>query len=118
MHRASLFLLALREVIRARLRPECGSLLPLSDCGGSPPHYSVRQLTRAIVIASRVIPNATCLTQALAAQRLLARYGYESNLRFGVAKTDDGKLKAHAWIERSGQVVLGRFPEGAFTVLA
>jgi Transglutaminase-like superfamily len=60
----------------------------------------------AVQAAARRIPRASCLTQALALQSLLARAGESSRLRLGVAK-DDGKFEAHAWLESGGRVVIG-----------
>ncbi len=64
-------------------------------------------LTWAIPAASRRVPHASCLTQALAARLLLTREGHEATLRVGVAKEPQGPLRAHAWIESSGQTILG-----------
>jgi hypothetical protein len=57
--------------------------------------------------AARLVPGATCLTQALAAQFLLARAGHRSQIRIGVAKDLDGKFLAHAWLISDGRVLLG-----------
>ncbi len=64
-------------------------------------------------VAARV-PAATCLTQALAASMLLSRYGHEATLRIGVAKGEDGRLRAHAWLESGGEPILGAPAPGAF----
>jgi hypothetical protein len=56
---------------------------------------------------SRYLPHATCLTQALAAQALLFRSGFPAQVEIGVAKDDDRRLSAHAWVVCYGQVVLG-----------
>src|SRR5262245_45904542 len=61
--------------------------------------FSVRGLAWAIGVAAHRIPCATCLTQALALQYLLARTGRESCVRIGVAKKATGGLESHAWIE-------------------
>jgi hypothetical protein len=61
----------------------------------------------AIRLASRLVPRATCLTQALGLQVLLARSGTPSELRLGVAHGDGGALSAHAWLECQGRVVIG-----------
>ena len=61
----------------------------------------------AVTTATRYVPRATCLTQALAAQWLLARFGYPTLLRIGVAKGEEKVLKAHAWLESEGRVVVG-----------
>ena len=71
---------------------------------------SVEQLVWAVAIASRYLPGATCLTQALAAQALLTQAGFPSQVEIGIAKDkekDDGRLLAHAWVVCYGQVVLG-----------
>jgi hypothetical protein len=57
--------------------------------------------------AARVVPRASCLTQALAAQMLLARSGHRSTIRVGVATDDRGNLLAHAWLISDGRVVIG-----------
>ena len=57
--------------------------------------------------ASLYFPSASCLTQALATQVLLARRGQLSTLRIGVIKGADGELKAHAWVENNGKVIIG-----------
>jgi len=48
---------------------------------------SKRRIAWAIASAQRLVPRATCLPQALAAQVLLARSGYAADLRIGVTKT-------------------------------
>lgn len=67
----------------------------------------VRRVAWGVRNAARAIPGATCLTQALAAQFLLARLGYPSQIRIGVAKDSDGELLAHAWLLSNGSVVIG-----------
>jgi Transglutaminase-like superfamily len=59
------------------------------------------RLEWAIRATSRFIPRATCLTQALALQRLLAHHGYESRVQIG-ARNTDGHFGAHAWVEHEG----------------
>jgi len=68
---------------------------------------SVKQLVWAVEIMSRYLPHATCLTQALAAQALLFRSGFPAQVEIGVAKDDDRRFSAHAWVVCYGQVVLG-----------
>jgi hypothetical protein len=72
---------------------------------------SVRRIAWAVTVASRRVPDATCLTQALAIQVLLGRLGYATALRIGVAKDPQGQLEAHAWVERDGAIVIGRAPD-------
>ncbi len=61
----------------------------------------------AVTAVSRLVPLATCLTQALAVQVLLGRRGYPANLRLGVARDKAGRFQAHAWVESEGRVVIG-----------
>jgi hypothetical protein len=70
----------------------------------------------AVRAASRRVPRATCLVQALTVQLLLARHGYVSVLRVGV-KRDDGAFKAHAWVEFQGRVVVGADGHSGFMPL-
>lgn len=66
----------------------------------------------AMHYAQRVVPRATCLPQALAAESLLTRGGLPADLRIGVKKDGAGKLLAHAWVESEGRIVVGDLPGG------
>jgi hypothetical protein len=68
---------------------------------------SVKRVARAVTVASRYVPAATCLTQALATQVLLSHRGYPASLRIGVARSGVGEFLAHAWVECQGQIVIG-----------
>jgi hypothetical protein len=68
---------------------------------------SIDNVIWAVVMASRYVPRATCLTQALAARVLLVRRGYPTCLRIGVARSETGQFQAHAWVEYAGSVVIG-----------
>ena len=57
--------------------------------------------------ASQFVPKTTCLTQALGTQVLLGRRGHLTLIHIGVAKGEEGRLEAHAWLESRGKVVLG-----------
>ena len=67
----------------------------------------VEKIAWAVRAASKGVPHATCLTQALAAQVLFSRYRHAADLKIGVAKGDAGGLEAHAWLEHGGRVVIG-----------
>jgi hypothetical protein len=76
-----------------------------------------KEICRSIMIVSRFVPKATCLTQALSAQLLLGRRGFESHLRIGVGKPTDG-LRAHAWIEnQQGEILIGHTDRSQFVLL-
>ena len=76
------------------------------------PNVTLDQITWAMTQAQRVVPRATCLPQALAAESLLTRGGLPADLQIGVMKTPQGKLLAHAWVESDGRIVVGALPEG------
>jgi Transglutaminase-like superfamily len=67
----------------------------------------LERITWAVAVASRYVPAATCLTQALAGQILLAQHGEPALLQIGVAKNEAGNLEAHAWVESRGRIVIG-----------
>lgn len=72
-----------------------------------PPGLTREQVRWAMAQAQRVVPRATCLPQAIAAEALLTRGGLPADLQIGVRKTSAGKLAAHAWVESGGRVVVG-----------
>jgi hypothetical protein len=67
----------------------------------------VTEIVRGVRFASRFVPYATCLTQALAARKLLGDAGQFAELKIGVAKST-GDFEAHAWLEIDGRIVLGK----------
>jgi transglutaminase superfamily protein len=69
--------------------------------------YTVDQIVWAVRAVSRYVPNATCLTQALVAQRFLIRSGHRCRLRLGVSKDAVRGFEAHAWVECGERVVIG-----------
>src|SRR3569623_1373397 len=71
------------------------------------PGRDAHRLVRAVRAASRVVPFASCLTQAQAAQIVLARRGLVSILCLGVRETPAGEIAAHAWLISEGGLVLG-----------
>jgi len=66
-----------------------------------------RRITGAVRLASALIPGATCLTQALAAQSLLRLRGDSPKLCVGVKRSTQGIFEAHAWLEADGRIILG-----------
>ena len=68
---------------------------------------SLRRIVGAVeAMSRRLLGDKPCLTQALAAQRILRQEGIDSTLRIGVAK-DGQELLAHAWLERGDRVLIG-----------
>jgi hypothetical protein len=68
---------------------------------------SADRLVWAVTKASRYVPESTCLAQALASQVLLTRHGHPARLRVGFARSEEGKLQGHAWLESRGRIVVG-----------
>jgi hypothetical protein len=75
--------------------------------------FSVERLEWAVRNASRVVPGASCLTQALALHHLLARADYPSTIHIGVAKLPERGFEAHAWVEHGGIALLNSANEVA-----
>lgn len=100
--RVALSLLPARRAMSATLRLQRWCAAAGRDAGWPPDRiaWSVR-------VASRGVPGATCLTQALATQALLALAGRSSRLRIGVGRDEDGTFRAHAWVEVDDRVVIG-----------
>ena len=69
------------------------------------PRHTAGRLEWSVRWASRLVPRATCLTQALALNHLLRRDGQGSVLRIGVAN-DGGQFAAHAWVDLNGTPLL------------
>jgi Transglutaminase-like superfamily len=97
--RAALWVVPLRRV--GRLMRAC-ERLPFSV----PVDLPVSRLEWAVLAASRRIPMASCLTQALALQFLLVRSGHASEIHVGVRKDDEAGFQSHAWVECEGRMLL------------
>jgi len=61
----------------------------------------------SVSVASRYVPKATCLVQALAMKALLDKEGHPANLQIGVMKDEGGKFQAHAWVESQDRILNG-----------
>jgi hypothetical protein len=66
-----------------------------------------QEIARAVRLASRYVPRATCLVQALATQILLGRHGHAGQVHIGVALDAKLGFRAHAWVESQGKVLVG-----------
>ncbi|TIN97096.1 lasso peptide biosynthesis B2 protein [Mesorhizobium opportunistum] len=72
----------------------------------------LRLVAWGVAAAARFVPRATCLTQALSGQYILARQGNASNIRIGVERGTGEQLKAHAWLISDNHIVLGGSVDG------
>lgn len=59
----------------------------------------------SVQTTARHVPGATCLSSALALQRLLSSAGHPSQVQIGVARNASGFI-AHAWLVHAGVVVI------------
>lgn len=75
---------------------------------------SVEKLSWSVSAASRFVPRATCLAQAVALHILLKRAGHQSRLRIGVS-SKPGEFESHAWVENHDHVVIGNAESQRFT---
>ncbi len=101
--RVSLWVLPLQQLLKR---------LPLRvvtrDNGRENNVLPAERIAWAICAVSRYLPGArSCLVQSLAAQAMLARRGFASRLRIGVAKDENRRLRAHAWVECDGKILIG-----------
>jgi len=67
----------------------------------------LRRVAWGVAAAARLVPYASCLTQALSGQYLRARQGNASKIRIGIERDTGTQLKAHAWLMSGDQIVLG-----------
>ena len=72
----------------------------------------------AVKVAARRFPGArTCLVEAMALQFILVRHHFPAELKIGVCRDEADKVRAHAWVECSGRVVIGETDLDRYTVL-
>ena len=67
------------------------------------------RVVRAVHTVASLWPGENCLTEAMVAQCLLARYQCETTLCFGVSRVRPAgrPFDAHAWLERGGAGLIG-----------
>lgn len=69
---------------------------------------TIDNIVKAVNISTRYMPGGSkCLARAFTTQVLMSRWGYIPQLKIGVTKGEQGQLKAHAWVESQGRVVIG-----------
>jgi len=90
-------------------------LKPISS--GFKKYFSEEELVWSVTVVSRYIPRATCLAQALTTQFLLQQGGHQAYLHIGIAETEEGGIKAHAWVESRGRILIGGFEMNRYTHL-
>lgn len=83
--KAALWVLPFRTLRRLRATDAVKMKKPISANTG--------RVAWAVSAASRYVPQASCLTQALTARSLLARRCCPASLSIGVARGSEGRLK-------------------------
>ncbi|HMQ29535.1 MAG TPA: lasso peptide biosynthesis B2 protein [Chloroflexaceae bacterium] len=115
-HERRLLLLALPIVLSARaglwlLTPRrlAPMLVRLAEATAAPQAHTdyAERAARAVARASRLVPGADSLTQAMATLTLMRRRGLTGRLRRGVRRDRRGALLTHAWVEHNGRVIIG-----------
>ncbi len=111
--RAVLMLILVRAALHlvpiVRLRDWTGRMRP----GNNRP---AGQIIWAVRAATRRVPGATCLSSALALQRMLSSNGHRSQVHIGVARVSSAFV-AHAWLVYDGAVVIGEEEHESYTRL-
>ena len=82
---------------------------PVPDPATKAPRADLAEIAWSVRNAARLVPGATCLTQASAGQLLLARRGLASTIRLSVPAQAPapGRLAPHAWLMAGDTIVLG-----------
>ena len=88
-----------------------------SILGRGEKEFSEDRLVWSVGVVSRYIPKATCLAQAITTQLLLQQTGHQACLHIGVTEAEEGGLKAHAWVESQGKVLIGGLDLNQYTHL-
>lgn len=112
--RLALLFLPFRTVVRRVLGVPRQELLEPADPG------TRHVVSWAVRKANEVIPgDGKCLHEALAAFVILRRTGFEPELKIGVRPSGSGDIEAHAWVEETGDIVIGgpRRQTAGYTVL-
>lgn len=67
----------------------------------------VNRIVWAVEVAARHVPGATCLVQSIVGAEMLRHAGHQAEIHVGVSARPDQALRAHAWVESEGLILLG-----------
>ncbi len=115
---AAIWMILIRAALRVAPFQSLRRWLARASERGQSARITKSQIVWAVKAASRYVPLASCLTQALTGYLLLRQNAYDPSLRIGVARDSQQELQAHAWLECDGSVVIGESEMGQFTVLS
>ena len=87
--------------------------------GGDGDGAAAREIGQRVARVARRLPlGAVCLHQAVAASGLLRRRGLPAEVHFGLTRSAEGALVAHAWCTSAGVAVTGTAEAGEYTRVA
>lgn len=103
-----LFFLPFRDLLKLVRQRAQSAARKASVAAASP-----ERLAWAVRVAGRRFAprDRPCLTQALVLLALFRHYGHPARLRIGVAKDEQDHLRAHAWVESKGRILIGKLPD-------
>lgn len=79
----------------------------------------IKSVRKTVMLVSKNTPwESLCFVQALTAQKLLQRKHISNTVYLGLAKDDDNKPIAHAWIKSGEKIVVGEKGAHKFSVIA
>lgn len=116
--------LALARLIKAMsfstIAPSLGEKMKETSTELNPEYKkTLMGISQAIHIMSRyTFWESECLVKGIAALKMLEKRDIESTLYLGMAKDEDGKLIAHAWLRSGPFFVTGLEGVGRFTVVS
>ena len=108
--RLALAFAPLRSVRRVLLRISTA----LANAGAA---EGPERVVTAVMRASRSLPGATCLSQALTLEMLLRRRRQSAQLRIGFSRVGRRGLEGHAWVESEGRTLMAGVGHAAFAAL-
>lgn len=116
LHDARLLFEALVTVVRVRVdlwrhRHDALRKIVVSNAARFPEpkaadRGTLAEISWAVAAAARLVPQATCLTQATSGQLLLARRGIDSTVRLSLPIGGE-EFRPHAWLMSDNIIVLG-----------
>lgn len=105
--RVGRYSVVLRWLDRVPSVPGLGHLCRLDGSGGVTSGEVRVDVRWAVSVADAVLlGSASCLERAIVGDQLLRRRGLDAQVEFGVDGTGE-ELRAHAWLESGGEVVVG-----------
>lgn len=83
---------------------------PLRDGANKIDEKQLASAVDSLLSADVFVFRPSCWKRAAILHRYLALEGIESRINFGMRKDDDGEMRGHAWLERSGRAILETTP--------